>query len=87
MERQPRLSQRVKNIPDQRAGKQFDLGIAGPPGVSFVPACDLAQHAKGGRKQRRLPDTEQERVLGMLPAAKAILRETMNVMSTRLEEE
>jgi GntR family transcriptional regulator / MocR family aminotransferase len=37
-ERPPRLSTRVKNIPDQRAGKQFDYGIAGPPGVSFVPA-------------------------------------------------
>jgi len=38
VERAPRLSQRVKNIPDQRAGKQFDFGIAGPPGVTFVPA-------------------------------------------------
>jgi GntR family transcriptional regulator/MocR family aminotransferase len=38
VERAPRLSHRVKNIPDQRAGKQFDLGIAGPPGVTFVPA-------------------------------------------------
>jgi len=37
-ERPARLSKRVKNIPDQRAGKQFDLGIAGAPGVSFVPA-------------------------------------------------
>src|SRR6266404_1868396 len=37
-ERPPRLSHRVKNIPDHRAGKQFDFGIAGPPGVSFVPA-------------------------------------------------
>ena len=37
-ERPPRLSNRVKDIPDQRAGKQFDFGIAGPPGVSFVPA-------------------------------------------------
>jgi GntR family transcriptional regulator / MocR family aminotransferase len=37
-ERPPRLSDRVKNIPDRRAGKQFDFGIAGPPGVSFVPA-------------------------------------------------
>src|SRR5437660_11522701 len=34
----PRLSARVRNIPDHRAGKQFDFGIAGPPGVSFVPA-------------------------------------------------
>jgi GntR family transcriptional regulator / MocR family aminotransferase len=37
-ERPPRLSDRVKTIPDHRAGKQFDFGIAGPPGVSFVPA-------------------------------------------------
>ena len=37
-ERPPRLSNRVKDIPDQRVGKQFDFGIAGPPGVSFVPA-------------------------------------------------
>ena len=38
VERAPRLSDRVKNLPDKRVGKQFDLGIAGPPGVSFVPA-------------------------------------------------
>jgi len=38
IERPPRLSARVKDIPDHRAGKQFDFGIAGPPGVSFVPA-------------------------------------------------
>jgi GntR family transcriptional regulator/MocR family aminotransferase len=38
VERPPRLSHRVKNIPDHRAGKQFDFGIAGPPGVTFVPA-------------------------------------------------
>src|SRR5213082_1214761 len=37
-ERPPRLSERVRNIPDQRIGRQFDFGIAGPPGVSFVPA-------------------------------------------------
>jgi GntR family transcriptional regulator / MocR family aminotransferase len=37
-ERPARLSNRVKDIPDHRAGKQFDFGIAGPPGVSFVPA-------------------------------------------------
>ncbi|MEP7072407.1 MAG: PLP-dependent aminotransferase family protein [Verrucomicrobiota bacterium] len=37
-ERPARLSDRVVNIPDQRAGRQFDLGIAGPHGVSFVPA-------------------------------------------------
>src|SRR5262249_722312 len=38
IKRPPRLSHRVKDIPDYRAGKQFDFGIAGPPGVSFVPA-------------------------------------------------
>jgi len=37
-ERPPRLADRVRNLPDKRAGKQFDFGIAGPPGVSFVPA-------------------------------------------------
>ena len=42
VERPPRLSNRVKEIPDKRAGKQFDYGIAGAPGVSFVPAvCSL----------------------------------------------
>jgi len=41
-ERPPRLSTRVREIPDKRAGKQFDYGIAGAPGVSFVPAvCSL----------------------------------------------
>jgi len=38
VERPPRLSDRVRNLPDKRIGKQFDFGIAGPPGVSFVPA-------------------------------------------------
>ncbi|PYK08851.1 MAG: PLP-dependent aminotransferase family protein [Verrucomicrobia bacterium] len=38
VERRARLSDRVRNIPDQRVGKQFDFGIAGPPGVTFVPA-------------------------------------------------
>src|SRR6266508_3736551 len=38
VERPPRLSHRVRNIPDHRVGKQFDFGIAGPPGVTFVPA-------------------------------------------------
>src|SRR5437773_4900963 len=38
IERPPRLSDRVRNIPDKRVGKQFDYGIAGAPGVSFVPA-------------------------------------------------
>jgi GntR family transcriptional regulator/MocR family aminotransferase len=36
-ERPVRLSDRVRNIPDKRVGKDFDLGMAGPPGVSFVP--------------------------------------------------
>jgi GntR family transcriptional regulator/MocR family aminotransferase len=38
MERPARLSDRVRNIPDKRAGHQFDVGIAGPPGVTLVPA-------------------------------------------------
>ena len=38
IERPPRLSDRIREIPDHRAGKQFDFGIAGPPGVTFVPA-------------------------------------------------
>ena len=38
IERPPRLSDRVRNISDKRVGKQFDFGIAGAPGVSFVPA-------------------------------------------------
>ena len=33
-----RLSNRVQDIPDKRVGKDFDYGIAGAPGVSFVPA-------------------------------------------------
>jgi GntR family transcriptional regulator / MocR family aminotransferase len=33
-----RLSDRVKAISDNRAGRDFDFGIAGAPGVSFVPA-------------------------------------------------
>ena len=33
-----RISNRVRDIPDKRAGRDFDFGIAGPPGVSFVPA-------------------------------------------------
>ena len=42
IERPPRLADRVKTLPDKRAGKQLDYGIAGPPGVSFVPAlCAL----------------------------------------------
>src|SRR5437762_10154948 len=38
IERPPRLSDRVRNIPDHRVGKQFDFGIAGSPGATFVPA-------------------------------------------------
>jgi GntR family transcriptional regulator / MocR family aminotransferase len=34
----PRLSNRVQDLPDKRSGKEFDFGIAGPPGVTFVPA-------------------------------------------------
>ena len=48
LERPPRLSNRVKEIPDKRAGKQFDYGIAGAPGVSFVPAvCSLDEFPIG----------------------------------------
>ncbi len=38
LERPAHLSERVKNIPDKRVGSQFDVGIAGPPGVTLVPA-------------------------------------------------
>lgn len=38
IERPPRLAERIKNLPDRRSGKQLDFGIAGRPGVSFVPA-------------------------------------------------
>ncbi len=38
VERRPRISARVKAIPDQRVGKQFDLGALGAgAGVSLVP--------------------------------------------------
>ncbi len=38
IERPPRISGRVRAIPDQRAGKQFDLGALGAgAGVSLVP--------------------------------------------------
>jgi GntR family transcriptional regulator/MocR family aminotransferase len=37
-ERPARLSERVKSIPDRRSGREFNLGVAGAPGVSFVPA-------------------------------------------------
>jgi GntR family transcriptional regulator/MocR family aminotransferase len=33
-----RLADRVKKLPDHRVGRDFDVGIAGRPGVSFVPA-------------------------------------------------
>ena len=33
-----RLSNRVRDIPDKRVGRDFDFGVAGAPGVSFVPA-------------------------------------------------
>ena len=38
LERPVRISNRVREIPDKRAGRDFDFGVAGPPGVSFVPA-------------------------------------------------
>jgi GntR family transcriptional regulator/MocR family aminotransferase len=38
IERPARLSERVRNLPDKRVGKQFDVGIAGAPGVSLLPA-------------------------------------------------
>ncbi len=37
-QRPARFSDRVTELPDQRIGREFDLGIAGAPGVSFVPA-------------------------------------------------
>ena len=38
LEHPVRLSNRVRDIRDKRVGRDFDLGIAGAPGVSFVPA-------------------------------------------------
>ncbi len=38
LEHPVRLSNRVRDIPDKRVGRDFDFGIAGAPGVSFVPA-------------------------------------------------
>ncbi len=35
--RQPNISERVRNIPDKRIGKQFDVPADGGPGVSLVP--------------------------------------------------
>src|SRR5437899_12096773 len=52
IERPGRLSDRVRNIPDKRVGKDIDYGIAGPPGVSFVPAVaalDEVRHEIGAR--------------------------------------
>ena len=37
VERPARISDRVRNLPDKRIGKQFDVGITGPPGVSLLP--------------------------------------------------
>src|SRR3954453_10114493 len=37
-ERPPRLSNRVKDIPDHRVGKQFDFEFPRAPGATFVPA-------------------------------------------------
>jgi GntR family transcriptional regulator/MocR family aminotransferase len=37
VEQPPRIARRVAQIGDDRAGKQFDVGSSGPPGVSFVP--------------------------------------------------
>ena len=52
-----------------------------------MPACDLAQHAKGSGEKGRLPDAKQEGVLGFLPTAETILRQAVNVMGAGLEEE
>src|SRR5213596_1619928 len=38
VERPPRLAERARNLPDPRAGKQLDVGIAGTPGVNLMPA-------------------------------------------------
>jgi len=37
VERPPRISERVRKIPDRRAGRQFDVGIDGGPGATLVP--------------------------------------------------
>src|ERR1051325_8790408 len=37
-QRAARLADRAKNLPDHRTGHEFDFGVAGAPGVSFVPA-------------------------------------------------
>ena len=41
-ERPPRLSNRVKDIPDHRAGKQFDFGIAGAARCLLCSSCRCA---------------------------------------------
>jgi GntR family transcriptional regulator/MocR family aminotransferase len=38
VERPARLSDRTRSLPDPRVGKQLDVGIAGTPGVSLMPA-------------------------------------------------
>jgi len=38
VERPARLAERARNLPDPRAGKQLDVGIAGTPGVNLMPA-------------------------------------------------
>jgi GntR family transcriptional regulator / MocR family aminotransferase len=37
VERPPRISERVRKLPDDRTGKQFDVGAGGGPGVTLVP--------------------------------------------------
>lgn len=36
-ERPPRISERVRKLPDNRTGKEFDFGAGGGPGVTLVP--------------------------------------------------
>ncbi len=43
VERPPRIAERVRNLPDDRTGKQFNIGVGGGPGdilVPGVPAVD-----------------------------------------------
>ena len=56
-------------------------------GVPFMPTGNFAQHPKGGGEERRLADAEQEGMLGLIPAAEAILGDAVDVMRARLEEE
>jgi GntR family transcriptional regulator/MocR family aminotransferase len=37
LERPPRIAERVLQIADPRTGKEFDVGVAGGPGVTLVP--------------------------------------------------